>query len=259
MDSKDNVSEQLQDLTRKVTELEKSNKTILKSLNEKERSQKFVDKKWTDFGKTLQSMKEKSDTSDKEIRLLRENLHRLNAKVEELSQSVNGLNYGHKEGTRNQAKVIPHSQNGPKITIRKLQAVGDGKSVPSTKTSMNKPNNTEAVIGTKEQVPVSEEHKSEPKSSENKEEDISKTPKSPIKFNQLGLRGRTTSLEIDNRVRLMQGKSIEKGQTTNPMATPSSESVKEEREDKKNLPTRDEIKKITKGRQTRRSGERPKL
>ncbi|XP_062595500.1 uncharacterized protein LOC134256847 [Saccostrea cucullata] len=256
MDTKDNVSEQLHDLARKVTELEKSNKTILKSLNERERSQKLVDKKWTDFGKTLESMKGKSDTSDKEIRWLKENLHRLNGKVEELSQSVRGLKHGHKEGARDQGKVIPHSQNGPKITIRKLQTVSDGKSVPSTKTSMSRPKEKDVTL-TKEQVSVSEDHKSEP--SENKEREISRAQKSPMTVNELGLRGRMTPLEDDNRVRLMQGKSIEKGQASNLVTTPSSEGVKEKREDRKNLPTRDEIKRRTKGRQIRKNGERPKL
>lgn len=174
--------------------------------------------------------------------------------MEEISRTVQGFKGGHNLKHKNsQEKHVPRSSNGPKITIRKQVTVEDGKSVISSKApSIGRPRKVETVTSMEEHI--TEEPTPEPQSCESIEKHTSGIPKPPVKADQLGLRGRKISFDVDNRVRLMSGSDIEKGQVTTHMTATPKHDVTSWTEDKFNLPTREELQKKQKGRTPKEIG-----
>jgi hypothetical protein len=176
--------------------------------------------------------------------------------VEELSRTVQGFKGGH---DNSQEKHVPHSSNGPKITIRKQVTMGDGKSVTTSKvpSTGRRPGKMETAASKEEHIP--EKHTSESQSCENIAKHASEIPKPPVKVDKLGLRGRSISFDVDNRVRLMSGSGIEKGPATTQRTATLKDDVSSKTEDKFNLPTRQELQKAQKKKALKEAGSGSRL
>lgn len=192
------------------------------------------------------TLEKRAEVSDGELRGLRENLLRLEGRVEELSRIIHGTKQKHRmeqtETTdRNGDKRRPSQpSNGPKVTIRTTGSLEEPKNgsrsqAPPLKTSLKLEESGSNVENNSKQ----EDNRMVSSKRVTKQERT--IPKPPIKSDHLGLRGRTISFESDNRVRLLQGASVEKGDLTGQKSRPSPQNSIAKDNDKWNLPTREQL------------------
>ena len=200
----------------------------------------------TDAQNKIETLEKSVEVSDGELRGLRENLLRLEGRVEELSRIIHGTKQKHRtEQTETTDRIgdkrrPSQPSNGPKVTIRTTEGLeerrtGSCSDAPPMKASLK----SEESGSSEENISKQEDNRKV--SSKRVTEQERAIPKPPIKSDHLGLRGRTISFESDNRVRLLQGARVEEGDLTGQKSRSSSQNSIAKDNDKWNLPTREQL------------------
>nr|XP_022331302.1 uncharacterized protein LOC111129304 isoform X2 [Crassostrea virginica] len=230
----DNVITQLRTLTKKVGDLETSNSSILKLLNE--RSERSLDTVTTELQTTLKCLKSQSGKSSEDLNILKEHLKKLNDHVAKLSSAVHRWSVVEKRGSTNsnvklETRTRPTSADVYEESSRKSNSL-----IPYTA-----PNSVSEHEHSESQK--SNENSTEPDTEENFEgEEFVKPVRPPLHKNKFGLKCHSVSPESDNRLRLPEN---------NTSSGPSNSQTCIA--DKLNLPTRQELKDRARNRKEKES------
>lgn len=197
---------------------------------------------FADLQSTIHFLKTQSGNRDQQLRILREKTSKLDKRVEQLSKSINGLQTTTYPVYRNAGALIPNEITGlntPKPNEEpKSITLEQATLIDVSDTAESEPPKKLGLRFFTNSVEVRRERKSR-----------QPPPRQPLTRNEIGLKCRSVCTDDDNRVKGLEGRDREFFKT--PLKRPSLET-----DDKLNLPTRDEWKKLQRTREM--DGTKPK-
>ncbi|XP_062595524.1 uncharacterized protein LOC134256866 [Saccostrea cucullata] len=245
------VFEQLRVLTGKLSELENSNSALLSTLNERDGPGNQVMKPTitTDLNRTLDILRDQTRKSETDLKTLKDTLSILSDRVHELSTTVKNRSQRNNQNLESNLRTQKKNESLTTDTKRKqeIKSAESERCVAYTCASeVNDSPRNDSNITMKAKA-KDQQNELIPKRQllQNISIKTNTEGKPSLQLNTYGLRSRAVSPDIDNRVRLIKGKSIEKGQEMSRSAsTDSSKSDASGREKtvKENLQTADNLK-----------------